>query len=94
MFGFGLPELIILMIILAVPVLWISALVSAIKSDFPGNNKIIWILAIILVPFLGSILYFIIGRGQRIQQSLVKCGCGSLVDSNASFCTSCGVKMA
>jgi hypothetical protein len=47
-------------------VLWIWALVDCLKSDFSGSNKLIWLLLIILLPVLGSILYFLIGRGQRI----------------------------
>jgi uncharacterized membrane protein len=41
-------------------VLWIVALVDCIKSNNP--NKIVWIVVIILLPFLGSILYFLFGR--------------------------------
>jgi len=41
-------------------ILWIIALVDCIRSSNP--NKIIWIIVIILVPFLGSILYFLLGR--------------------------------
>ncbi len=43
-------------------VLWIMALVDCLKSN--NSNKIVWILVIILLPFLGSILYFLIGRGR------------------------------
>ena len=41
-------------------VLWIVALVDCLKSSNP--NKVVWIIVIILLPFLGSILYFLIGR--------------------------------
>jgi len=41
-------------------ILWIVALVDCIKSN--GPNKIVWIIVIILIPFLGSILYFLIGK--------------------------------
>ena len=43
-------------------ILWIVALVDCIQSN--NANKIVWILVIILVPFLGSLLYFAIGRGR------------------------------
>ncbi|CAM3155697.1 PLDc N-terminal domain-containing protein [Rariglobus hedericola] len=45
---------------LLVLILWICALVDCIKSSNP--NKIVWIIVIILVPLLGSILYFLLGR--------------------------------
>lgn len=42
------------------------ALVSILKNDFQGYNKIIWILIVLFVPVLGAILYYIIGRTQKI----------------------------
>jgi hypothetical protein len=41
-------------------VLWIVAMVDCVKSSNP--NKVVWIILIILLPFLGSILYFLVGR--------------------------------
>jgi len=41
-------------------VLWIAAIVDCVKSNNP--NKVVWIVVIILLPFIGSILYFLIGR--------------------------------
>jgi uncharacterized membrane protein YhaH (DUF805 family) len=48
-------------------VLWIWALVDVINSRFrEDSTKIIWCLLIIFLPFIGTILYFIIGREQKI----------------------------
>jgi hypothetical protein len=41
-------------------VLWIVALVDCARSRNP--NKVVWIILIILLPFLGSILYFLFAR--------------------------------
>ena len=41
-------------------ILWIVALVDCLKSNNP--NKVVWVIVIILLPFLGSILYFVLGR--------------------------------
>jgi len=58
--GWGLWGLLVL-------ILWIWALVDIIKSRFNSDTtKIIWIVVVILLPLLGSILYLIIGRGQRV----------------------------
>ncbi len=46
-------------------ILMIIALVDILKSNFHGKNKIVWVIVVILLPFLGSILYFIIGRKQK-----------------------------
>jgi uncharacterized RDD family membrane protein YckC len=43
-------------------VLWIVAIIDCAKSNNP--NKVVWIIVIILLPFLGSILYFLFGRGR------------------------------
>ena len=43
-------------------VLWIVALVDCIKGSNP--NKVVWIIVIILLPFLGSILYFLLGKAR------------------------------
>jgi hypothetical protein len=61
--GIGLPELIVLFV-LFVPI-WLIAFVDILRNDFKGNNKLIWLLAVIFVPFLGPICYFFIGRKQK-----------------------------
>jgi hypothetical protein len=43
-------------------VLWLAALIDCIKSN--NSNKVVWIIVIILLPFLGSILYFLLGRSR------------------------------
>ncbi len=43
-------------------ILWIVALVDCLRSN--NSNKIVWVIVIILIPFLGSILYFLIGRSK------------------------------
>lgn len=44
------------------------ALISILKSDFKGNDKIVWLIAVIFVPLIGAIAYFIIGRKQRLAK--------------------------
>jgi hypothetical protein len=41
-------------------VFWLVALIDCIRSSNP--NKVVWIIVIILLPILGSILYFIFGK--------------------------------
>ena len=49
-------------------VLWLVALVDVLRNNFNGQNeKLIWVLVIVFIPFLGPILYFIIGRKHRIK---------------------------
>jgi cell division protein FtsX len=75
MFGLGIQEAImgiiigifILVIPLAIFVLWIWALIDLLKSEFTGHNKLIWLLVLIFLPLLGLILYYFIGRKQKIK---------------------------
>ena len=68
LFLFGGGMLITLLIILFIFLIPLLALISALMSDFPGNDKILWVLIILLLPFLGSVLYFLIGRGKRTNR--------------------------
>ena len=59
--------LMISLIMLAAFAFWIWALVDILKNEFTGSNKLIWLLAVIMIPMLGMILYWFIGREQKIQ---------------------------
>lgn len=53
---------------LAVTGVWLFALIEVIQSEFKGeNDKLIWLLLVILLPFLGTILYFTVGRNQKLD---------------------------
>lgn len=45
---------------------FIIALIDILKREFTGNNKIVWLLVVLLSNFLGVILYFIMGRKQKV----------------------------
>jgi len=65
----GLQELIVLvllMLLVNIP-LFLIALVDILKSKFGGNNKIVWLLVVILVPLVGPIAYFFIGKKQKVK---------------------------
>jgi hypothetical protein len=57
--------LILLMIILFIILLPLIALIDVLINRFPGNDKLIWVVIILFIPFLGSVLYFLIGRKNR-----------------------------
>lgn len=48
-------------------ILPIIALVDIVRNEFTGSNKIIWVLIVLFFNFIGSILYFKIGRKQRLN---------------------------
>lgn len=44
----------------------LAALVDILKSDFKENDKILWLFIVLFFSFIGSILYFMIGKKQKI----------------------------
>ena len=48
-------------------VLWLYALVDAIINNFKTlAAKIIWVIVLCLFPPLGTLLYYLVGRNQRV----------------------------
>jgi len=48
-------------------ILFLFAAIDILKNRFVSDiDKLIWVLVVILVPFIGPILYFFIGRQQRL----------------------------
>ncbi len=46
---------------------WIWTLVDIIQSQFNDTNeKLLWIVLVILLPFIGTILYFTIGSKNKL----------------------------
>ncbi len=64
----GAGILLTLFFIVCILLLPLLALISVLMNDFQGNDKIMWVLIIIFLPFLGSVLYFLIGRDRRINR--------------------------
>ncbi|MCF8360212.1 MAG: PLD nuclease N-terminal domain-containing protein [Prolixibacteraceae bacterium] len=63
----GLEFLFILFLIIFFWVFTIIALIDILKSNFESNNKLIWVLVVIFTNIIGAILYFTIGRKQKIS---------------------------
>lgn len=65
--GFGVQELIVLTMLLMAGI-WIAAMIDIVRSNFTDSNqKVVWILIVIFVPFIGTILYFTLGRANKIR---------------------------
>ncbi len=45
----------------------IIALIDILKNKFEGNNKIVWVLVVLFFNLIGAILYFSIGRNQKLR---------------------------
>lgn len=64
-FGLGMIELLLICLLLMIPSL--IALIDILRHDFQENQKLIWLIVVLLVPMVGAIAYFAIGRKQRIR---------------------------
>jgi len=69
--GLGGQELILIFValfILTVGLLVpIIALIDIIRSDFRGSNdKLIWVIVVLFLNIIGAVLYWAIGRNQRV----------------------------
>ncbi|MDD2335493.1 MAG: PLD nuclease N-terminal domain-containing protein [Geobacteraceae bacterium] len=62
--GFGVPELLVIFFLLGA-ILCIVALLDILRSEFTGYNKLVWLLAVIFFPLIGSLAYFVFGRKQK-----------------------------
>lgn len=55
----------LIMLTLLLPIL---AVISLLRSEYrDSTTKLIWLIIILFVPLVGSVLYFIIGRKQRVK---------------------------
>jgi len=54
--------------LIALPsVIWLYALADVIRNDFQYfSTKVVWLVVLCCFPPLGTVLYFLIGRNQRI----------------------------
>ena len=67
---FLIKVILISMLLAFIPTL--IALIDILKSKFNGNDKVIWILVVLFFNLIGTILYFTIGRKQKIKFELKK----------------------
>lgn len=56
-------------IVLLLPVI---ALIDIVRSEFKGNDKLVWILVVLFFNIIGSVLYFLIGRQQKTNTNPTK----------------------
>lgn len=67
--GLVTPELgtaIWLTLLLLTMIFPLICLISILRNKFKNQDKLIWVIIVIFLPFLGPLLYLIMGRNQRI----------------------------
>jgi hypothetical protein len=59
----GGTEFFILFFLILPFIFWVIAIIDLVQRQFQDQtNKIVWALVILLIPFLGSLLYLLVGR--------------------------------
>ena len=59
--GFGLFGLLLF-------VFWIWMLIDCLQRDFgDGSEKLIWVLVLVFLNFVGALIYYFIGRGKGVK---------------------------
>ncbi|WP_370948576.1 PLDc N-terminal domain-containing protein [Amycolatopsis sp. cg5] len=58
----------IIAVILAFALLFLGALVSILGSPLSGGMKLVWVIFALCAPFLGSLLWFVVGKGNAYRQ--------------------------
>lgn len=59
--------LLVLLVGLCLFLLPLFAIVDIVRSKFEGNMQLIWVIIVVFFNVFGTILYFIIGRNQKIK---------------------------
>lgn len=63
-------QLFLLFIGIALIAIWVWALIDILTSKFKEDlMQIVWLLVVFFLPFLGVILYLLIGRSMKVPQS-------------------------
>lgn len=74
MFGIGITELLIILTILVIGggcfALWVWAIVDcATRESFQGNEKLLWLLIIILGQAIGAVVYLLVERPKHMTRT-------------------------
>jgi prolipoprotein diacylglyceryltransferase len=65
----GSSTLLVLLLAVTGMIFWIWMIVDcATKEPNQGNDKIVWILIIVLAHWIGALIYFFVRRPQRIAR--------------------------
>lgn len=69
----GYPELVIILLVLCAAVVfigfWVWMLVDCIKNEpDQGNDKVVWVIVIALLGWIGALVYLLARRPTRMRQ--------------------------
>ncbi|MFR9731774.1 PLD nuclease N-terminal domain-containing protein [Saccharopolyspora sp. MS10] len=59
----------VLLVALAFLVFFVAALISILGSEHTGGMKLVWVVLAFIAPFLGPLLWFVIGRSDARRRA-------------------------
>jgi len=66
----GIWQTLLLIIIAVLTILPVIAIIDIAKGEFKGgNDKLIWILVVLFLNPLGTLIYFLIGKDQKVKEA-------------------------
>lgn len=68
--GLGLPELLLVSLILGGLAFWVWMILDCITQETDSTNKIAWLLVILIVGIIGAPLYFLVRKLPRGSRSV------------------------
>ena len=65
----GIFELIVLLMVICIVTVpfTIFAIIDILRSNFRGNDKIVWLLVVIFLSLQGLIIYSVVGKKQKVK---------------------------
>ena len=48
--------------------LFLYCLIDILNNKFKDNEKVVWVVLVVLLPFIGSVLYLLIGRNHKLNK--------------------------
>jgi hypothetical protein len=60
--------LLYLVVAVGMLVFWVMSLIDILKNDFEGGSgiKIVWLLVVFFLQILGAVIYYFIGKKQKV----------------------------
>ncbi|MDR2205439.1 MAG: PLD nuclease N-terminal domain-containing protein [Flavobacteriaceae bacterium] len=64
-----IPAAFLLLLMVVLIAVYIYTIIDILRSNKSGELKLLWMICVLCMPFLGTILYFWIGKKSRYQRT-------------------------
>ncbi|MCR9286027.1 PLDc N-terminal domain-containing protein [Saprospiraceae bacterium] len=48
-------------------IIYVKTIIEIVSHDFANNDKLVWLVLVIMLPVLGTILYYLFGQKNMIK---------------------------